>query len=309
MIFQIQIPLLSITVSNKCALLRIKSDLLILFVLRNFFSLINHLANGFCSTSSQCCFRLSKLMMSSCMLRYLQNQPMPHLMVLSVQQYHQSGLVSSLSSPVLSSLSKCSLSTSSKSALQSFFFPVVAQLFSGSGKSFGGMVYSGSGVAGLLPSGIGLNHIVVDTLGMWALSVSSRSETCPSSYIGVLSEDCSDCSDSGSDLCIKESHRISVRRCVSDFHPVEEELVVGLKRCIRLPCTECFSIKSAGVIQELKEEHYPVLFIRYISTAEGRDVVIVVASVLIGGGVTSDDGLVDETSVKGAITGGVDVTV
>ncbi|GKE41234.1 hypothetical protein Tco_1464639, partial [Tanacetum coccineum] len=33
------------------------------------------------------------------------------------------------------------------------------------------------------------------------------------------------------------------------------------------------------------------------------------ASVLIGGGVTSDDGLVDETSVKGAITGGVDVTV
>ncbi|GJW93452.1 hypothetical protein Tco_0173124 [Tanacetum coccineum] len=41
----------------------------------------------------------------------------------------------------------------------------------------------------------------------------------------------------------------------------------------------------------------------------GRDVVIVVASVLIGGVVTSDDGLVDETSVKGAITGGVDVTV
>ncbi|GKE45098.1 hypothetical protein Tco_1472382, partial [Tanacetum coccineum] len=41
----------------------------------------------------------------------------------------------------------------------------------------------------------------------------------------------------------------------------------------------------------------------------GRDVMIVVASVLIGGGVTSDDGLVDETSVKGAITGGVDVTV
>ncbi|GJU93687.1 hypothetical protein Tco_1318443 [Tanacetum coccineum] len=33
---------------------------------------------------------------------------------------------------------------------------------------------------------------------------------------------------------------------------------------------------------------------------------IVVASVLIGGGVTSDDGLVDETSVKGEITGGVD---
>ncbi|GJU87721.1 hypothetical protein Tco_1295267 [Tanacetum coccineum] len=41
----------------------------------------------------------------------------------------------------------------------------------------------------------------------------------------------------------------------------------------------------------------------------GRDVLIVVASVLIGGGVTSDDGLVDETSVKGAITRGVDVTV
>ncbi|GJY98228.1 hypothetical protein Tco_0515138 [Tanacetum coccineum] len=34
-----------------------------------------------------------------------------------------------------------------------------------------------------------------------------------------------------------------------------------------------------------------------------------ISSVLIGGGVTSDDGLVDETSVKGAITGGVDVTV
>ncbi|GKG45365.1 hypothetical protein Tco_0495443, partial [Tanacetum coccineum] len=29
----------------------------------------------------------------------------------------------------------------------------------------------------------------------------------------------------------------------------------------------------------------------------------------LNGGVTSDDGLVDETSVKGAITGGVDVTV
>ncbi|GKG50311.1 hypothetical protein Tco_0521411, partial [Tanacetum coccineum] len=41
----------------------------------------------------------------------------------------------------------------------------------------------------------------------------------------------------------------------------------------------------------------------------GRDVVIVVASVLIGGGVTNDEGLVDGTSVKGAITGGVDMTV
>ncbi|GKG20572.1 hypothetical protein Tco_0380373, partial [Tanacetum coccineum] len=38
----------------------------------------------------------------------------------------------------------------------------------------------------------------------------------------------------------------------------------------------------------------------------GRDVVIVVASVLIGGGVTSNAGLEDETSVKGAITGGCD---
>ncbi|GJY12664.1 hypothetical protein Tco_0381973, partial [Tanacetum coccineum] len=37
-----------------------------------------------------------------------------------------------------------------------------------------------------------------------------------------------------------------------------------------------------------------------------RDVVIVVASVLIGGGVTSNDGLDDDTSVKGAITGGVE---
>ncbi|GKF99696.1 hypothetical protein Tco_0301387, partial [Tanacetum coccineum] len=67
----------------------------------------------------------------------------------------------------------------SKSALQSFFFPVLlqnhlmndpisyissgtlyvvayvfAQLFFGSGKSFGGMVYSGSGVAGLSTSAI-----------------------------------------------------------------------------------------------------------------------------------------------------------
>ncbi|GJR75119.1 hypothetical protein Tco_0087484 [Tanacetum coccineum] len=33
-------------------------------------------------------------------------------------------------------------------------------------------------------------------------------------------------------------------------------------------------------------------------SVSGRDVVIVVASVLIGGGVTSDDGLIDETSVK-----------
>ncbi|GJZ38661.1 hypothetical protein Tco_0585224 [Tanacetum coccineum] len=41
----------------------------------------------------------------------------------------------------------------------------------------------------------------------------------------------------------------------------------------------------------------------------GRDVVIVVASVLIGGGVTSKEGLGDEKSVTGAITGGVDVTV
>ncbi|GJY46715.1 hypothetical protein Tco_0435778 [Tanacetum coccineum] len=37
-----------------------------------------------------------------------------------------------------------------------------------------------------------------------------------------------------------------------------------------------------------------------------RDVGDCCCSVLIGGGVTSDDGLVDETSVKGAITGGVD---
>ncbi|GKG27332.1 hypothetical protein Tco_0403035, partial [Tanacetum coccineum] len=42
---------------------------------------------------------------------------------------------------------------------------------------------------------------------------------------------------------------------------------------------------------------------------ERCDVMIIVASVLIGGGVTSDDGLVDETSVKGAITRGVDITV
>ncbi|GJS61822.1 hypothetical protein Tco_0656606 [Tanacetum coccineum] len=43
----------------------------------------------------------------------------------------------------------------------------------------------------------------------------------------------------------------------------------------------------------------------------GRDVVNVVAihSVLIGGGVTSEEGLGYENSVKGAITGGVDVTV
>ncbi|GJW68219.1 hypothetical protein Tco_0122643 [Tanacetum coccineum] len=45
------------------------------------------------------------------------------------------------------------------------------------------------------------------------------------------------------------------------------------------------------------------------SDLQGRDVVSVVASVLISEGVTSDDCLVDETSVKGAITGGVDVTV
>ncbi|GJT55324.1 hypothetical protein Tco_0990378 [Tanacetum coccineum] len=41
----------------------------------------------------------------------------------------------------------------------------------------------------------------------------------------------------------------------------------------------------------------------------GRDGVIVVASVLIGGGVTSEEGLGYKNSVKGAITGGVDVTV
>ncbi|GJX74670.1 hypothetical protein Tco_0313265 [Tanacetum coccineum] len=41
----------------------------------------------------------------------------------------------------------------------------------------------------------------------------------------------------------------------------------------------------------------------------GRDVVIVVASVLIGGGVTCEDGLGDEKSMTGAITGGVDVKV
>ncbi|GJU99032.1 hypothetical protein Tco_1328303 [Tanacetum coccineum] len=37
---------------------------------------------------------------------------------------------------------------------------VFAQLFSGSGKSFGGMVYSGSGVAGLSLSGIGCKTTV-----------------------------------------------------------------------------------------------------------------------------------------------------
>ncbi|GKF91597.1 hypothetical protein Tco_0275298, partial [Tanacetum coccineum] len=64
--------------------------------------------------------------------------------------------------------------------------------------------------AGLSPSGIGLNHVVVDTLGMCPLSVSSRSETYPSSCIGMLSEDCSECSDSGSDLCIEESTSASL---------------------------------------------------------------------------------------------------
>ncbi|GKF93440.1 hypothetical protein Tco_0280159 [Tanacetum coccineum] len=66
------------------------------------------------------------------------------------------------------------------------------------------MVYSGSGVAGLSPLGIGLNHVVVDTLGMWALLVTSRSETCPSSCIGMSSEDCSECSDSDTDIQEKE---------------------------------------------------------------------------------------------------------
>ncbi|GJS78934.1 hypothetical protein Tco_0728815 [Tanacetum coccineum] len=56
-----------------------------------------------------------------------------------------------------------------------------AQLCSGSGKSFGGMVHSGSGVA-----------------------VSSISESFPSSCFEMSSEDCSECSDSGSDLCIEE---------------------------------------------------------------------------------------------------------
>ncbi|GKB23753.1 hypothetical protein Tco_0863154, partial [Tanacetum coccineum] len=36
-----------------------------------------------------------------------------------------------------------------------------------------------------------------------------------------------------------------------------------------------------------------------------RDVVIIVASVLIGGGVISNDGIEDEISAKGGITGGV----
>ncbi|GJW95210.1 hypothetical protein Tco_0174882 [Tanacetum coccineum] len=61
-----------------------------------------------------------------------------------------------------------------KSALQSSSFldfrrcgVCICQLCSGSGKSFGGMVHSGSGVAGLSLSGIGLNHVVVDTLGIY----------------------------------------------------------------------------------------------------------------------------------------------
>ncbi|GKB07080.1 hypothetical protein Tco_0835313, partial [Tanacetum coccineum] len=104
------------------------------------------------------------------------------------EQMKKLGLVSSLSSPSLSSLSKCSLSTSSKSA---FLFSsgtlyvvayVFAQLFSGSGKSFGGMVHSSLGVAGLSLSGI-------------------------------------ECSDSGSDLCIEESTPASLVSVIC--HPVE----------------------------------------------------------------------------------------
>ncbi|GKG48159.1 hypothetical protein Tco_0510044, partial [Tanacetum coccineum] len=41
-----------------------------------------------------------------------------------------------------------------------------AQMFSGSGKSFGGIVHSGSGIAGLSSSGIGLNHVAAVTLGI-----------------------------------------------------------------------------------------------------------------------------------------------
>ncbi|GJZ70857.1 hypothetical protein Tco_0634708 [Tanacetum coccineum] len=51
-------------------------------------------------------------------------------------------------------------------------------------------------------------------------SVSSVSDSFPSSCIGMLSEDCSECSDSGSDLCIEESAPASLALVIC--HPVEE---------------------------------------------------------------------------------------
>ncbi|GJY96406.1 reverse transcriptase domain-containing protein [Tanacetum coccineum] len=82
---------------------------------------------------------------------------------------------------------------------------------------------------------------------------------------------------------------------------------------------EYFSIKSAVCRSRILRRASSCFVPLYLTTTVGtwvwiepktsadvRDVVIVVASVLIGGGVTSDDGLVDETSVNGAITGGVD---
>ncbi|GKB68735.1 hypothetical protein Tco_0930147 [Tanacetum coccineum] len=103
----------------------------------------------------------------------------------------------------------------------------------------------------------------------------------------MSSEDCSECPYSGSDLCIEESAPASLVSVIC--HPVE----------VRAGCCLVADASDSLGFFELWSSSF----------GRGRDVVIVVASVLIGGGVTSNDGLEDETSMKGAITGGVDVTV
>ncbi|GKD20061.1 hypothetical protein Tco_1221764 [Tanacetum coccineum] len=68
-----------------------------------------------------------------------------------------------------------------------------AQLFLVSGKSFGGMTQSGSGVSCVSSSGKGVNQFgLVLIFGRWATPVSSDSERCISSGIGSSLTGCSD---------------------------------------------------------------------------------------------------------------------
>ncbi|GJZ42562.1 hypothetical protein Tco_0589817 [Tanacetum coccineum] len=83
-----------------------------------------------------------------------------------------------------------------------------AQLFSVSGKSFGGMTQSSSGVSDVSSSSIGFNHYgLVLIFGRWAAPVSSDSERCISFGIG---SSLTGCSDGEAGYCLEEQERASL---------------------------------------------------------------------------------------------------
>ncbi|GJQ91253.1 hypothetical protein Tco_0002392 [Tanacetum coccineum] len=135
----------------------------------------------------------------------------------------------------------------------------------------------------------------------------------------------SECSDWDSDMASKSQHPDLMCQTYPGLIQLKGPSIISASSSVfHLSCflllvvlspgvcnTEYFSIKSAvcrsRTLRRASSSFVPSILDQDSSAMNGvisgRDVVIVVASVLIGGGVTSNDGLEDETSVKGAITG------